>query len=218
MDILYITKHSPNNDLELLYSLRSLKFTSVDRVFISGFKPRFVKNVIHIPCDDISYPAVNHWWKVTTAIKNSDISENFLLMYDDIFFLKETPISEFPSYHRGVLGDFATGTQLYQENLSRTKKWLLERKLPILDYSLHLPIIYNRDNFLKLEPIFKDKIPFAVRSLYGNMFVKDSPQRDDFKLRRITDKIPDVECFSSSDEVFPYRFLNEKFPNKGDFE
>lgn len=223
MDILYIYHKSPNNDLELMYSLRSLShIRDLGRVFVCGYLPRFVKNVIYIPCDDIGYPAINHWWKVTQAIKNSDIGENFVLMYDDIFFLKDTTLGTFPNYHRGILGEVKVGTPLYQETLCKTKKWLLKHELPILDYSLHLPFTYNRGNFLMLEEIFKPLIreqsPLAPRSIYGNMFVNDSPLRDDFKMRNISDSIPDRECFSVSDSCFPQNLLDTLYPLKGDFE
>lgn len=224
MDILYIKgNQSPNKDLELLYSLRSLsKVTDLDRVFICGKTPSFVRNVISIPCEDIGYPMVNHWWKVTTAIQNSDISENFALMYDDIFFLKETTLEGYFCYHRGDLGDFDTGTPLYQESLSKTKKWLLKNKLPILDYELHIPFIYNRENFMWLYPIYENQIqdhsPLAVRSIYGNLFIKNSPQRNDFKMRNLSDTIPDRECFSCSDSSFPFLLLDTLYPTKGDYE
>lgn len=224
IDVLYIKGiTSPNSDLEIKYSLRSLcHIEDLGRVFISGIKPSFVTNVTLIPCYDIGYPMINHWWKVTQAIKNSDIGENFVLMYDDIFFLKDICLESYPSYHRGVLGNFDTGTLAYQESLSRTKKWLLERNMPILDYELHIPFIYNRENFLVLEKIFEtqtqERSPLAVRSIYGNLFVDSSPQREDFKMRKKTDKIPDRECFSCSDEAFPFQFLDKLFPEKGDFE
>ena len=224
IDILYIKGiTSPNSDLEIKYSLRSLcHVKDLGRVFISGIKPSFVTNVTHIPCYDIGYPMVNHWWKVSQAIKNSDISENFVLMYDDIFFLKDICLESYPSYYRGNLGDFETGTLTYQESLSKTKKWLLEHDMDILDYELHVPFIYNRENFLILDKIYEPQIsersPLAVRSMYGNIFGYTAIQRDDFKMRKKTDKIPDRECFSCSDEAFPFKFLDNLFPEKGDFE
>ena len=88
IDILYIKgAKSPNNDDELRYSLRSLKFVrDKGRVFITGNRPDFVQNIIHIPCDDIGCRMINHWWKVTQTILQTDISDDFVLMYDDIFF------------------------------------------------------------------------------------------------------------------------------------
>lgn len=224
MDILYIKGVcSPNSDLELKYSLRSLcHVKDLGDVYICGRKPSFVTNVKFIPCDDIGYPAINHWWKVTNGIKNSKIGDNFILMYDDIFFIKDVTLSEYPQFHRGFLGDFHTGSPLYRDSLMKAKKWLENRGFPTRDYGLHIPFTYNRENFLKLYDIYDgirtDRSAPAPRSIYGNMFVADSPQRDDFKMRKKTDIIPDVECFSCSDEAFPFQFLDNLFPNKGDFE
>ena len=224
MDVLYIKGiTSPNSDLELKYSLRSLSHVKdLGKVYICGQMPHFVTNVKFIPCDDIGYPAINHWWKVSNGIKNSKIGDNFILMYDDIFLLKDICLETYPQYHRGELDEFKTGTPLYRESLRKAKKWLLERGYPTKDYGLHIPFTYNRENFLKLDPIYEnikdDKSAPAPRSIYGNMFVTDSPQRDDFKMRRKSDIIPDVECFSCSDDAFPFQYLDNLFPNKGDFE
>lgn len=227
IDVLYIKGvQSPNKDLELLYSLRSLAKhgKNFNRVFITGKRPSFVKNVIHTPCNDIGCRTINHWWKVTQTILNTDISDNFLLMYDDIFFLKDVNLSEYPFYNRGDLSEHNTGTQSYMDNLREAQKVLKKLGKSTLDYTLHTPCIYNKDNFLKLGEIYqpymsKSAAP-SVRCIYGNLFVGDSPYREDLKLRVKSDKVRDEDCFSISDEMFANvkDLLDERFSERCEYE
>lgn len=221
IDVVYIkgTK-SPNNDEELKFSLRSLKCVKdLGRVFITGECPIFIdrSKVIFTQEKDIGCKMINHWWKVTQTILKTDISENFVLMYDDIFFMKEVSLRDYPAYNRGLLKDHTTGTLLYRQNLFDTDKWLKENGYNTLDYELHIPFIYNRTKFLKLKPIMEKYIKkpkaLAVRSLYGNINNLPSPYRKDLKLREKDCNIGDNECFSTSDNTFKnvYELLKSKY-------
>ena len=230
IDVLYIYKHSKNNGEELKYSLRSLeKYASgYGRMFITGDCPDFIdkSKVIHTPAQDIGYPMVNHWWKVRETIKKTDISDDFVLMYDDIFFLKPTQLTNYPYYKKGVLCESNVGGFVYQKNMLNTKEWLLDHGYTYFDYCLHIPCIYNRDKFLQLKPIiepYKDGFEsMSCRSLYGNIFLSDQPTRHDVKVRTKDDEIPfESDCFSVSDEAFNYKtleYLREKYKNKSKFE
>ena len=100
-----------------------------------------------------------------------------------------------------------------------------------MDFSVHCPIRYKREQFLKLTPIFEEvkteKPAFSVRSVYGNLFALDEERiyRKDIKIRRSTERVEDVvgeaDCFSVSDDVFEcdtLRWLNENLPNKSKWE
>lgn len=226
MDILYIKgKPSPNNDDELRYSLRSLRYvTDVGRVFITGNRPSFVTNVIHTPCDDIGCRTINHWWKVTQTILQTDISDDFVLMYDDIFFTKEISLSDYPFYNRGEIKDHTTGTPAYIENLKEAQRVLRNMNKPILDFTLHTPCIYNREKFLELrgiyEPYMNKSIAPSVRCMYGNIHNVKTEYREDLKLRGRENNIGDKECFSTSDESFKLirEYLQNEFPERCKYE
>ena len=227
IDILYIKGvKSPNEDKELLYSLRSLSKNVQDsgRVFVTGKCPSFVKNVIHTPVDDIGCKMINHWWKVTQTILQTDISDNFVLMYDDIFFTKETSLEDYPFYNRGNLGENSTGTPLYRKNLQEAWKWLYERGYTRLDFELHIPCIYNREKFLKLrkfyEPYIDKSIAPAVRSMYANINKVPTEYREDVKIRNKFDSIGGYECFSTADDTFKYvlPMLEQQFPERCKYE
>ena len=226
IDILYIKgSKSPNNDDELRYSLRSLiNIKDKGRVFITGNRPVFVQNIIHTPCDDIGCRMINHWWKVTQTILQTDISDDFVLMYDDIFFLKEVELSKYPFYNMGQLGEHITGTPQYRKNLEEARIWLYNHGHNRIDFELHVPIIYNREKFLKLRDVFEPYIDKPVapapRSIYGNIYNLPTEYREDLKIRSKNDKIGDVDCFSTSDEAFKHvlPLLKEKFPERCEYE
>lgn len=223
IDVLYIKGFaSPNNDKELRFSLRSLScIKDLGRVFITGECPG-LKNVIHTPEKDVGCRMINHWWKVHQTILKTDISDNFVLMYDDIFFTKEIILGDYPAYNRGILGTHNTGTPLYRKNLQEAWQWLYDRGHERKDFELHCPIIYNRENFLTLESIYrpylKKEYAPAVRSIYGNLFVKNSPFREDLKKEKKDYNIE--ECFSVSDSSFRYfeDYLQEKYPEPCKYE
>lgn len=81
---------------ELRYSIRSLSlFSDLGRVFIVGHKPDWLKNVVHIPVSD-PYKRnkdANLINKMLLA-SFSDVSDQFLNMSDDQYFLKKTSIDQ----------------------------------------------------------------------------------------------------------------------------
>ena len=214
MDVLYIVgTGSVCFNQELQYSLRSLEKygNGYNRVFITGECPNFVKksSVIYTQANDIGCRAINHWWKVNETIKRTDISPEFVLMYDDIFFCKEVDFRRYPWYYRGELSS-EPPKNLYQMMLSNTRKYLLENNEPTKNYTCHFPCIYKRNEFEQLEPIFEkykqDNVGLSVRCVYGNMFKHPSEQRDDIKVRSnisdIDSLVKTTECFSTADYCF----------------
>lgn len=233
IDILYIYKHSQNSDQELKYSLRSLgKYVpDVGRVFITGECPNFIdKNkVIFTPCNDCYAPMSTHWNKVQTTTLEAKIGINFALMYDDIFFVKTTHLTNYPHYQRGLLGEDKNGGEHYRQTLLNAKETLEKEGYNTFDYELHTPFVYNTTNFWALnntfKPLINDAQSMAVRSVYGNMFCKESPYRGDIKIRDKSTKVKDVigtaDCFSCSDEAFNgyvLEFLESEFPKKSKWE
>lgn len=238
IDVLYILRNAPssNNDDEIRYSLRSLdKFCpDVSRVFLTGGLPKFIdeRKVVYTPADDIGVPAINHWHKVKETIERTDISEDFILMYDDVFFVKESPLSAYPLFYRGELTNEKNENNLYALTLYATRKLLEQMKKPVLDFCLHTPIRYNCQRFLEMtkhfEPLIDEKPALSVRSFYGNAFTdfeQNKVFREDIKIRssleNVKDVIGDADCFSVSDDVFccdTLVYLVKNFPNKSRWE
>ena len=219
IDILYILgTGSKFGNEELKYSLRSLETYVKDygRVFITGVCPPFInkKSIIHTHEYDIGVPTVNHWWKVTQTIKKTDISDRFVLMYDDIFFVKTVELSNYPFYQKGLLTD-KNGDSIYRRSVTKAAEWLIREECTYYDCELHIPCVYDRVKFMELEPI------------YEKMRLESIPEekRGDIKLRSSTETVEgmigDADCFSVSDWVYQcdtQRWLKEHFPNKSRWE
>ena len=231
IDVLYIVgTGSKFGNKELLYSLRSLdKYgKNIDRLIISGECPDFIDKdkIVYVKSEDISTPSVNHWHKVRCAFKETD-SKKVLLMYDDIFFCKETDLENYPYYYRGDLPE--------QDRIAKwghiqykARQWLEAHKYPTKHYGIHLPMIYERGKFMQLTSVFESMAKtggVSVRSIYGNVYVTGATNRDDVKL--FTDFcqfdvwLRDKECFSTAPENFgkgPLKWLTTEFPNKSRWE
>lgn len=232
MDIVYPIKRTKDNK-ELVYSLRSLENIEYDNVFIIGELPNFqIFNIAFLPTQqfDSRYEATTNNIKV--ACQCSDLSEDFILMNDDFFFLQQTKIEEL-NLDRGSLKE---QVQFYHKNhnpLTRYDRlveqtYLYYKELGYSDprsFELHCPMIINKKKFLSILPLFKsESLHCCKRTVYGNEFIKDSKTIEDVKiLSNIVTKEDDwdkMKFISTSENMFKTvePFLLKKFPNKSKFE
>lgn len=232
MDLLYIVgQGSTENNEELKYSLRSVeKFCKgVDRVFITGVCPNFInkKNVIFTPCDDPYCRNMNHFYKVYNTFITTDISDNCLLMYDDIFFTETVDINKYPWFCCGELPK--NPKNAYEKGLTASYEWLAVRGMPTLNFATHTPCVYNRLLFTGLFSIFNaikdDPIGMSVRCIYGNQFADNYEKlKEDVKIRTqsfsLQGSAEKTKCFSTGDFTFNVAkgWLTENFRWKGKYE
>jgi len=230
MDVVYILgKGSRWNDNEIRYSLRSLeKNFSHDRVFIVGECPPWLQNVIFIPFPD-NHPikTSNGIDKVMKAAGDKRVSQSFVLMNDDFFFLQHEKY--IPYYYRGTSADFIqrhqTRNGYYYDTLVRTEAFLIERGLHNLkDYEIHAPIVYEKSKLLKLQ---KENIyNRQIRSLYCNVFKVKGVQVEDFKannlmefrhqLQRNTSYLSIGDHLTGEKEFI--NWISQKFPHPSKYE
>ncbi len=243
MDILYTVREGDNNE-ELRYSLRSLKNIPHNRVFIVGYKPSWVKNVIHIPTeqDDLKYSVTTN--NIMDACSFSDLSDDFILMNDDFFIMK--PMDKINPYHRGEIDDVVElykkrydDVSLYVQGMIDTKEYMRELGISSsLSYELHIPMVMNRDKFVDMINRFEADLPDVAvlhkRTLYGNMYNVGGEQRGDVKiydhnesgwsfLRGDFEKLEDLDFISTDDSVFVpeskvYKFITSHFKEKSKYE
>ncbi|MBQ5901570.1 MAG: hypothetical protein IIW86_06885 [Clostridia bacterium] len=193
MDVLYyIGSGSNRNNMELRYSLRALdKFGhNIDRVFIVGNKPAFLRNVEYLWVED-KY----EWWrnafeKTKAAIK-AGISDEFLLMNDDFFMLEDFDAEKYPFFYRGQLPE--TSTRQYTDVLLNTRKILKAEGKPTKHFGVHCPMRIKGEQYLTLEKYINE--PVSARCLYGNLFVKNARLVEDCKGGGI--KKSPTKCYSS---------------------
>lgn len=233
MDIVYPLK---NCDIceELIYSLRSLENVPHDKVFIVGGCPKCVnkEKVAHIPVLQGSNRYQNTTLSLIAACDDSRISDDFILFNDDFFVLEkiENPVQEL-NLNMGSL--YAQAERLikknntyYGESLFKTAEFLSKKcgiKEP-LSYELHTPFIFNK---AKLKEIFcldefleNAALSVGKRSIYGNLFCKNSKQISDVKVLNKSREIYTDKFLSCSDKGFALikDFLAKKFKTKSIYE
>jgi hypothetical protein len=239
MDVLYILGNGSRwNNNEIKYSLRSLEkhAKNVGRVFITGEKPDFINDKIiynYFPDDRIA--TINHFNKVLFTFKNTDISDNILLNYDDNFFIKDANIEKYPYFYskNEISANYHINT-FYTNSLTFTRNLLLKLKKPIKDFSVHTPIVYNRQKFYEMEEIIKEHCNFdnprsvgvSVRSLYCNLNDIKGKIRADLKFHRdlpifeIEKRLENESVFSTSDRIYDdmANYIFKTYPEKSRWE
>jgi len=221
MDALYVLGNSSQyNNLELRLSLRSLEQNAKDleSVFIIGEKPNWIKNVVHIPVDDVYTRENNVFRKILTACK-LDISENFLFMNDDFYMMKPFIMADYPYFVSGEVVCISNPSR-YQEIQNKTLNKLQSNGIErVMDYRVHCPIVFNKEKFLTLESYYKESklenVGYSARLLYGNLFVDNPIVADDCKLWGL-DEIRDTNqgCISTKDDCDDILKELEKIFNK----
>lgn len=227
-------------DNELRFSLRSVEknLRNYRRIYIIGHKPEFIKNVIHIPCDDIFKPTVNpdgniiH--KVLRACQVRGLSNNFLFMNDDYLILKPVDATQIPAYHKGNMNTFS---QKYFENgfwrtrLHKTFKILQKKNLSTWHYDGHIPIIINKKKFPEIMSMFdyEKNYGYCMKSLYANVAYKSGIHIGSVKkvifrpyiLEMYDQKFSNCVFAAVNDNgIIPYfkRWIFGKFPEPSQYE
>lgn len=187
MDVVYVVKHDPENDSEeLRYSLRSLKNIPHNRVFIVGELPSWVKDATHISVPQVGTKAQNVTANLRAIAASPDISNDFIFMNDDMFFMK--PIDELPMLNFGAMNDVIT---LYDERYPEGSDYITSMKLlyqflceqgitnPI-SYELHTPIVINKEKAGRI--LNSSHRLYQFRSYYGNIYKLGGKQVADVKV------------------------------------
>jgi inositol phosphorylceramide mannosyltransferase catalytic subunit len=174
-DLLYVLDDSSQwKDHEIKYSIRSaVKNIKFRKIFVVGHKPDFLKNVIHIPFiskKETKFARVSE--QIREACKDNRLSDSFICMNDDFFFLQP---QEIKTYHKGSLKDHIEERQegTYKEFLKNTAELFNNP----LSYEVHYPMVIEKRKFFQL-PV-NDNVMW--RSYYGNYYKIPAEKTDDFK-------------------------------------
>lgn len=215
MDILYyIGSGSSHNNDELRLSLRSIDThcKDIDKVWIVGNKPAFLRNVEYLWVED-----KDKWWKnaftKTKAAIEAGISDEFLLMNDDFFMIADFNASDYPYFHKGEIPE--TGENPYRKVIVNTGKYLKSIGANSYHYGIHCPMRIEGKKYLELEKHLTQ--PMSVRCLYGNLFA-DGKLAKDVKGEKITKN--QTKCYSAKERMSEdiYQELLTLFPNPSRWE
>lgn len=232
MDIVYLVKNSPTNE-ELTYSLRSLENISHEKVFLVGGCPHNIDRgkVIYIPTLQGPNKYKNTTLGLKTICEDRRLSEDFILMNDDFFILKpiKYPVSEL-NLCRGTISEVLSGMRAriggdtyYTISMAQTDVFLqdLGYKSP-LSYELHIPMVINKKSFLGLFLLnYIGSIQYGhYRSIYGNLYLKDSKEVEDVKVYYDNMTKHSDKFLSTEDNSWPLirPEVEALFPGKSPYE
>lgn len=235
-DILYLLRdrESKWNDGELRFSLRSLKNFPHGRVFIaSGRRPEWLTGVEFVDAaDSYENKLANAVFKIRTACRDPRISEKFVLMNDDFFFLRGTPkLEPYTLITKGksetlaaMEEEHATKAGYYFAATTRTRRLLQDAGITRpLSYEMHYPIELEKEKFLAAtDTLDWEEHGYLFRSVYGNTYGLPSRPRADFKTFTTDALERKTEFLSISDKVALFarfqKFIFERFPEPSPYE
>jgi hypothetical protein len=227
-DIVYILKKDVSAE-ELRYSLRSVceNFPYRKIWFYCGC-PEGITPDEYVPFEQ---KGVAVWEKTTSTVeaicKNKNITEDFYLFNDDFFIMK--PVEDMPIYYDKTLfrrieqikKRRGGAPSLYTRQLGQTRDVLMEDGYKTFNYAVHMPMLINRKDALKV--IRKYPKLHMFRSVYGNVCNVGGEQHADVKIVKKSIE-PDKDCdfLSTGDgdmsESAVGRFIMERFPNPCKYE
>lgn len=211
-DIVYVYKHTDTD--ELRYSLRSVvRFLSFNKVWIIGDETDLDVNHIHVPQRGSSHEDVGN--KMRTIVDHEGISDDFILMNDDLFLMEATSL---PYYYSDTL-----------ENRIKTHKGkytkLVYERFPSGHWcELHFPIVYNKKSLKKVLDDYDIVKTMSLRTYYCNALQIIPEYSKDYKITTTKElyNVWNYPFFSTSDEVArtpQFKWLMDVlFPEKTKYE
>ena len=226
-DVVYILKNDISSD-EFRYSLRSVaKNFTYRKVWTFGGCPEDIKPDRKII---VEQEGANKWEKVANTLRmvcrNSGITEDFWLFNDDFFIMQK--VEKLHPMIRGDLKDRVESLQdkygymtRYARRLRDTEKILMEAGCGTKDFTLHVPMLINRETLQECLDRFPGCPMF--RSLYGNYAGIGGTVAEDVKITGL-DTVPtgDEILLSTSDKSFRDgavgEYIRQAFPDMCKYE
>lgn len=181
LDVVY-TLREANWNPQLKYSLRSLENFKHRNVFTVGHTPDWVVNTIPIPVKQGVERFKNTTNNLIAACEHPELSDDFVLMADDIYFLQ--PVDKIKHYHRGPLGQLVEEEVggAYRQQRREAYEYLLSLgiKEP-LNFDLHVPIVINKHEMLKVLNNLRVGHSHK-RSIYANIMELGGEYMSDVKV------------------------------------
>jgi hypothetical protein len=214
MDVVYVFKQTKQDfDLELLYSLRSVNknLKNFGTIWVVGDFPRITGCGVafkHIPAPDpFKTSQHNVRSKLQLAIQDTRVSDRFILMNDDFYFLSEIEAEAIPYLRQGMIAQHIEWREEqvespYVQALISTKDALEKQSLPTVDFEVHAPIRLEKEPLDKvLSDRFFDwehaKCGMVYRSLYGNLLKYPGERCMDLKIDSPLSAKELIRCFQS---------------------
>lgn len=202
LDIVYMVKAAEDNE-PLRHSLRSLANLPHGRVWLVGYKPKWVRNVGYIPTMQRGPKHHNTWRNWLAMADSPDLPDRWVLFNDDFYVTR--PIESVPDLHRGPLDEAIEWlgrirVNTYKGRMEATRRALRRagRPEPYLSYEMHAPLVMDRAAHREsLAWLRRNAVAppenMAKRSFYGNWAQPGGQRAADVKVMKADHPMPDTE-------------------------
>ena len=221
-DVVYVVRPGERNE-ELRWSLRSLSNLPHGRVWIAGYRPKWVTGVEHIPTSSRPGGHQNAKANLRAACEHPEVSESFVYMNDDFFVME--PLKELPVMHRGSLAEAirsATMANAYTRAMRQTLEILAKRGFaePLM-YDLHAPMTVTKAGMLEALALCRSAND-QERTLFGNINAVGGERGRNYKTRRGEKGWESWPFLSTNDSTFTTLPVGEHirttFPDQSVYE
>lgn len=230
MDVVYLlgTGSGWQNN-EFRFSVRSVEKYLLDfrDIYSVGYCPSFAKGIINVDVQDSTKdrPAFNTYTKLMAVCRMDKVSDDFILMNDDFILRQQMKTSDIKFWYDMTL---ETYLQYYKRNadgryyarIEETLDYLVQNGMSTKRFSLHYPIIINKEKFLThMSKLDWNNKEYVTRTIYGNAIGEEGVRMDDCKTNdpEIAMEFP---CFSLKPGVMMQmkHYLMREFPVKSKYE
>jgi hypothetical protein len=197
MDALYLFKHSPNDDFEIRYSLRSVEQYApyIRKVWIYGDKPVFISDdtslIEHVPQEatsrvlGVKTPVTSLFLQIFLSSLIPDLSFEYLFFADDFYLLKNHPVEEARKdrYLEDLSLAKSRGRGLWKDALWRTYDLLIRFGYTGYNFETHTPAYLTRKRVLAAYCDFKD---FVTEDRFYGMLALTAILNHAYKLEKMS--------------------------------
>lgn len=166
-DLLYVIGPGSSGHEELRHSLRSVaKNLPHRKVWIVGSVPDWTRNVEEINLEPHPEKFPNQRQSLTVAVDQQDLSDNFILMNDDMFVIE--PVSDLPCFHLGPSSahleflDSVGKDNDWVDAVRATAEWFGDPNC----YECHIPLLFSRERLRAVLRAYPKDRPFAAGEVY----------------------------------------------------
>lgn len=168
----YVKGLAQGNELQLALRGWDLNFKENFDVVIIGDREDWMNDLVHvIECERFSTnPPLDVVNKMMLAIESDLVTEKFIWANDDQYLVSPCMLADFEILKcAGRLGETNFGNTLYQQNKARTADLLLSSNLGTIDFSTHLPVVFEKQKLKEvIDKYNMTEDPHLVTTIYHN--------------------------------------------------